>query len=394
MPGGQFLAGSWIELLKAEKIKIVYLINGLGSGGAEMMLFRLLQKLDRSRFDPVVVSLLEQEGPIRANILNLGICVHVIGMQSKLDFLAVYRLYRLLKRLSPVILQTQLFAADIIGRVIGRLLKIPVTVSSIRNIYYGGYNRDLLIKWTDPLAAKTTVVSSSAAQRLIQKEVIPPSKLIVIHNGLDPGRFTAGLGREEKDNLRSALGLPGAGFLWLAVGSLTPQKGYPDLLRACEILKAKVSKFYLIVAGEGVMNKELQRLSARRGLTEQVFFLGRSDDIPRLMAAADALVLSSLWEGLPGVVMEAMASGLPVVATAVGGTPELVIDGQTGFLVPPGEPEVLASALEKVTALPVETLAAMGLAGRRRVEERFHVDRMVEKYERLYLQCLEVKRTD
>ncbi len=419
--------------MQKRRVKIVYLINGLGSGGAEMMLYRLLKELDRDRFNPAVIALLNFSGPLEEKIKKLGIEVYLTSPRKKFYLPALLRLYRLLKQLGPDILHTQLFAADILGRTFGRMLKVPVVISSIRNEYYGGRGRNLLIRWTERFAHKTTFVCRAAAERFVAEGVVPGNKAMVIYNGLDLSAYCHGLDRAAKLKKRAELGLPGQkmlpvqgtipvhkpipeqvtlpdqeslpdqGFLLLAVGSLSRQKAYPDLLQALGMIKEKekeskkdkaIDDWQLIVAGRGPLKKELQALSAELGLEQRVSFLGRRDDVPQLMAAADALVLSSRWEGLPGVVLEAMAAELPVVATNAGGTPELVVAGETGFLVPAAAPRGLAGALEKLFSLPAEDLQQLGRAGRRRVEDHFTVARMAGAYQDLYRQELPALRED
>ena len=369
------------------KIKIVYMSNSLGPGGAQMMLYRLLARIDREKFQPVVISLLKTEKSLQEKIEALEIKVYVQNFKSSFDFLAYLNLYRLLKELSPNILQTQLFAADILGRIMGRLLKIPVIITSIRNVYYGSSVRYLVFKLTENFASRTVFVSKAAAERFIKMKILPEAKAKVIYNGLDPDLFYSGFNEVAKSK-KKALGLPEEGFLLLSVGRLTRQKGYHSLFRALDLMRKTNDNFFLILAGSGPLKHELQAEVEELGLTGKVKFLGYSDNVPALMAAADALVLSSSWEGLPGVVMEAMASELPVVATDVGGTSELVDDGKTGYLVEPANPGDMKEALDKLISLSEEERRTMGKAGREKVKKQFHVEKMTRDYEQLYYETL------
>lgn len=370
--------------MKDKTIKIVYLINGLGSGGAEMMLYRLLERIDRQAYQPSVITLLELKGPLQEKIEALGIDVYPLRIKSKLDFRSIGRLYQMLKTLKPDILHTQLFAADIIGRLIGKILRVPVVITSIRNIYYGGFGRYFLFKLTEWCADRTTFVSKAALERFVELKVVPEEKAVLIYNGLNPECYYRSAGRQDKLARRKELALPEEGNLILAVGSLTNQKGYGVLLKALRLLILKEASFTALIVGSGPLKKDLEAEAADLGLQGRVFFPGRADNVAELMAAADLLVLASLWEGLPGVVLEAMASELPVVATAVGGTPELVEEGRSGYLVPPGEAEELAAALEKLLNLPERVRLDLGRAGRKIVEEKFSLDKMVKAYEELY----------
>lgn len=376
--------------MRAKNYKILYLINGLGPGGAENMLYRLLQGLDRSTFQPEVIALLDIGGPLKEKIEELDIPVQIIGIRSKKDIASLSRLYRALKKSSPDILHTQLFGADILGRLMGRALKIPVIITSIRNTLYPGPGRDFLLKVTERFAQQTTIVSQASAESFIARGVVPRQKLKVIYSGIDPAKFYSGLDREAKEEIRAELHLPREGFILLAVGSLTAQKGYFDLLEAVSLLAGSDDKvpLTLIIVGSGEMESEIRDRVDALNISEAVLFLGRRDDVPRLMAAADALVLSSHWEGLPGVVLEAMASELPVVATSVGGVPEIGIDGATGFTVPPRQPQALAAALDKIVNTPSIERLQMGRAGRSRVIEKFHVQKMIAAYEELYLKAI------
>lgn len=373
------------------RIKIIYIINSLYSGGAQMMLYRLLQGLDRRRFDPEVIVLLDLEGPIRRQIEELNIPVRVLKIKSKFDIAQLFRLAGMIREVQPDILHTQLFASDIIGRLLGRFVRVPVVITSIRNSYYGGPFRDLALRLTERFADRTTIVSEEAAKQFIARRVVPAAKLHVIHNGLDPESFKVGLSREQKLELRNNLGLPIKGILLLCVGSLTDQKGYPDLIRAFQLISGKWPAAKLVIAGGGPLKNVLATRIAELKLNDRIMMIGRSDQVPSLMAAADLFILSSLWEGLPGVVMEAMAAGLPVVATAVGGSPELVVEGVTGFLAPAGAPEQFTLMLEKTLSMPEEERRRMGQEGRLRVEEHFNVTRMVKSYETLYDECLHEK---
>lgn len=373
---------------KTRKINILYLITNLGTGGAQMMLYRLLSRLDRTAFEPQVMILLADKGLIRPKIVDIGIPVHEIGLKSTTSLLPLLRMYRLIKSAKPDIVHTQLFAADILGRIICRILRVPVVITSIRNTTYGGKTRDLLIKLTEKYAAKTTIVSRVAAKRFIDHKIIAAEKLQVIYNGLDSVDFYTDVSPVLKKKIRSEKKLPSDQFLLLAVGRLTEQKGYPYLLEAFRLLAFKFDNVSLIFAGSGELEEDLKRRVQKLGLNGRVLFLGRVSEIPKLMAAADLLVSSSLWEGLPGVVMEAMASELPIVATSVGGTPELVEQAVCGYLVPPGDAGALAAALEEVILLPVERRKTMGEAGRKIIEEKFRIDFMVEAYEKLYRDSL------
>jgi glycosyltransferase involved in cell wall biosynthesis len=171
--------------------------------------------------------------------------------------------------------------------------------------------------------------------------------------------------------MRQTLGIQERDFLWLAIGRQEPQKDYPNLLDAFGRIVSPET--HLLIVGKRTMQEELAALVEQKELQEQVTFLGLRRDIPALLAAADALVLASAWEGLPNVVMEALAAAVPVVATAVGGVPELVVEGESGYLVPPRNPQALASAMVRLMGHSNEERVRMGEAGRGHILSGFEI---------------------
>ena len=280
--------------------------------------------------------------------------------------------WRILRASRPDVLVSFGFQANMLGRVAGALAGVPVRISSLRNERFGGRGRELLTRATSFLAATTTTNSERAAAAFVRRGVVPADRLAVIPNVVDRDAVEAAAG--ERESARRELGCEEGNFVWLAMGRLHPQKDYPTLLAAFSRLVADHPEARLRIAGEGRLYGELLELVEELGLTETVELLGLRADAPRLLAAADALVLSSAWEGLPNVVMEAMVAGLPVVATAVGGVPELVDDGRTGRLVPPGDVAALARAIGEVTVADPSVRAAMGTRGRAVVDDRFSAD--------------------
>lgn len=338
--------------------RVVLAVNALTTGGAETQLVHLARAL-RERGDEVRVLAILRSQAFTADLAALGVHVQVLDPPPPRAPTALAATVRALRRWRPDVIVSFLYQANVLARVAGALAGVPVVVSSIRNEYFGGRLRDLLLRLTDPLAAVTTTNSELAARSLVRRGVVPPGRLRVIPNGVDPAAWAGEPGASERRRR--------AGFLWLAAGRLEPQKDYATLLRAI----ARGSTAALWIAGQGRERKALETLATDLGLGDRVRFLGLRHDIPALLAAADALVLSSAWEGLPNIVLEAMAARRPVVATRVGGTPELVRDGLTGLLVPPRTPAALAAAMTTMERLPAADRLAMGERGHAIVAQRF-----------------------
>jgi len=278
--------------------------------------------------------------------------------------------------------------ANLLARLVRPLAPIPVLVCTAQSINEGGRLREILYRMTDPLCDLTTQVSRAGLERYVRVGAVPAHKIRLIPNGVDTVRFRPD--REARGIMRDALGLHD-GFVWLAVGRFERAKDYPNMLRAFAGVVARRPEARLIIAGQGTLQGEAEQLVAELRIADRVHFLGVRKDISALMNAADAYVMSSAWEGTPMVLLEAGATGLPIVATAVGGNGEVVVDGQTGFLVPPGDSEALMRAMLRLMDLSPDERARMGRAGRAHVEANYSLERVVDQWEKLYVELLTAK---
>jgi len=242
--------------------------------------------------------------------------------------------------------------------------------------------RDFAYRLTDPLADMVTAVSEAVADRHRSHGAVRAAKLRVIPNGVDTSRYRPDPARRER--ARRELGIEER-FVWLAAGRLLWKKDYASLLRAF----ARRPDEVLLLAGEGPEGDRLRQQARELGVDSRARFLGTREDLPALMNAADGFVLSSVVEGLPMVLLEAAASGVPAVATDAGGVRECVADGETGFVVPRSDCDALAAAMSRLASLPAQTRARMATAARARAVERFDIDRVVGEWERTYRELLE-----
>jgi len=254
-------------------------------------------------------------------------------------------------------------------------------VSSIRNEYFGPRHRELLIRITERLSTTTVVNSHRVADSLVRRGIATRRHLVVIHNGIDVSLFRPS--PEGRGAIRDSLGLTDDEFLWLTIGRLGGQKAYPNLFRAFSIVLDTFPRSKLLVLGRGPLRAELEELVRRSGLQASVSFLGFRGDVPSLLAAADAFVMASRYEGMPNAAIQALATGLPVVGTDVGGMPELIQDGVNGYLVPPAEPDALASAMSKLAFASPHTRLEMGVRGRAIVQELCDLRRVMHSWTKL-----------
>ena len=365
-------------------VVILHCITELSIGGAQNALLRLLANLDRQRYQPVVASLFNADGAVAMQIRGLNIPVIDLEMPNKWRLDALWRFYRLLRKLRPAVLHTWMFHANIPGRIIGRIAGVPNIISSERIMGLESKCRLRLNRLTVPLADRVICVSSNVADFARDRIHLPDAKLVVIPNGIDMASFENLPTREE---VRAAEALPTDQFILASIGRPRPQKGYDILIDAFGRLAPSYPKAQLLFVGDGPDRPFLQEKANQLGLSERVTFLGDRIDIPRLLPALDIVVLPSRHEGMPNVALEAMAAGLPVVATTVGGIPEVVDRARTGLLVPPENPAELASALCTILENP-DLARKMGASGRQRIEENFDIQQTVARTEQLYASLL------
>jgi len=232
-----------------------------------------------------------------------------------------------------------------------------------------------------PVPDRIIAVAEDLRRELIEVYGIDPDRVVAVQNGIDPDRFA--VGPDEREAARRRLGVPGDAFVLLFVGRLSRVKGIDVLLDALATIETPAGPAPItLVVGDGPLRAELETRAARGSV--EVRFLGWQNDVQRVLAAADGFVLPSHYEGLPLSVAEAMAAEVPVVATAVCGTPEIVVDGVTGFLVPPGDAVALGEAVNRLIKMTPEARRQMGVAGRERVRTRFHVDRKAAEVLEIY----------
>lgn len=372
-----------------DKVKILYVITSTGIGGAEKMLYELVTRLDRERFEPMVCSL-KPMGQFGEKLRGNDIPFFSLDMPEASGFRgalvtlrSLYRLLMLTVALSPDLMHTFLFRANQVGRFIGWIQGVPV-ISAIRVLEMEKEYHHTCDARTSFMSTHYTAVSEEVRQYTIRKSGLKPEKITTIPNGIDLALFH---GIVADISLPESLGLAPDNRLIIFVGRLSRQKGLPFLLEAfCSVAEA-VPSARLLIVGEGEDEESLKADAGSRGITDKVVFTGIRSDIPALLSLCEVVVLPSLWEGMPNALLEAMASAKPVVATSAGGVPEVVVDGETGLLVPPSDPKALATALLTLLNDP-DRAREMGEKGFERVKRRFDIAATVRRTEELYRQVL------
>ncbi len=376
--------------------RILFLATGLGRGGAEAQVFLLASGLKARGWEVRVVSLVPP-GDFAGELGARGIPVDSLNVARGVpDPRALWRLARILREFGPGVLHAHMIHANLLGRLVRLLAPVPLvvcTAHSLREIGSRWFRTEraafLAYRLTDFLCDLTTQVSQEGHRRYLEGRAARPDKLRFVPNGVDTERFAPD--SRLRSQVREGLGIPEEAFVWLAAGRLEEPKDYPTLMRAFARVAGERPGTRLLIAGQGSLEAELRGLAQALGLGDRVRFLGLRRDIPALMNAADAFALSSAWEGMPMVLLEAQAAGLPVVATDVGGVGEVVRPGASGFLVPPGDPEGLAAAMAAVMGLPEEARRGMGLKGRQWVKENFSIESVLDSWEGIYQSLWERK---
>jgi glycosyltransferase involved in cell wall biosynthesis len=373
---------------------VLVLTVGFTIGGAEQLILMSVPRLQRLGFD-VTVACLKGWGPLGEELEAQGVRAVALGAARAWDLRAVGRLLALIRRERIQILHAHMFLANLAARLIGRLAGVPIVICAHHDTDLDMPLYQRLAERATASLSDTVVACSEAVRRYALRTYgLRPGQVRTLRNAIaieeteaEPEPTPA-----TREALRRELGTGPGDLLIGTVGRLVePKKGIPVFLAAARRMADSLPAARFVIVGEGPARQRLEALATREGVGHRTVFTGLRRDIPRLMHALDLFVQPSNWEGFGLTLVEAMSAGVPVVATRVGGVPEVVIDGVTGLLVPPAEPETLASAC--LTLLSDPLLAArFGEAGRERARAEFPIDRLVAETAELYGELHEGRR--
>jgi glycosyltransferase involved in cell wall biosynthesis len=360
-------------------------------GGTETQAVELARRLDPKRYQ-VTIGCLRREGPLLDRLKGTPVEIMEVDMGGGIDspsgLLRIVKLARYFRRQRIEILHAHDLWSNLIGMAAAMLARTPVTITSQRDLshdaWYGTYRRRVLRFFQ---RRSSIVLTNAKAIRdgLIAQDHLPPEKVCVVYNGVDLDRFGG-----APDRAHILPGTEGNKLIVLVGNMVTEVKGHPVLISAAaEVVKAH-PKTQFVLVGEGTKRADFEQQVKALGLQANFLFLGRRSDVPAILACCDIAVLPSLAEGLPNAVLEYLAAGLPVVATALGGNLEIIQDGVTGLLVPPQDPQALASALNHL--LSDEALAdRIGTAGHDYVKQNFSFERLVQDIDQFYSKLLKTQ---
>lgn len=383
-----------IEPKPARKYKIAYLIDGLSMGGAERLMVPILKHLSRDYFEPYVCAMQSKDGnPLADEIHALGIPVDCLNIRRLRDLDAISRLLKYLKGIGADLVHTQLEVANVLGNISAKLLRLPsvCTIHVMPSLDVKTKTKlHQRVEWfaLRHFCDRVISVSEEARQYHIEISRTAADKVTTIYNGIDLSAFLKMNNAFERSAVRAEMRMPSDANVLVTVAVLRPPKGIQFMIRALPaILASHPNTYYLIVGGGSHHNALLEEVN-KAGVNKRVIFAGMRKDVPKLLAASDVFVLPTLTEALPTVLAEAMAVKLPIVASRVGGIPEMIANGQNGILVEPEDVNGLVKACLHLLENPEKRLD-MGEEGWKTVNRKFSIGRQVDQLRELYLEQLQ-----
>lgn len=361
---------------------ILHLSSTSGPGGAEMLVSHIASGLDQKRFKSIIG--LFDLGWLKDRCETLGLPTFVVPMEGQWDFRWIVRFCRIVRQQNVSLIHAHEFRANAFGALVAKLCGIPLVGTVHGKSYYPDHaKRRMAYRWVSR-SARMVAVSHDLRRFLEERIGIAHDRITVIHNGVDMIQQGS---LDQVRRLRSEFGFGEDEYVIGIVGSLYPVKGHADLFHALRTVLARHPKTRLLVIGQGDSEQILKKRVSDLGIERAVSFLGLRNDVPRVLPLLDLFVLPSLSEGLSVALLEAMSAGVPVIASKVGGNPEIVVDRVTGYLVPPERSEELASRIIELMSNR-ESTRLLGQRGREWVAREFTAARMLERYQDLYHSCL------
>jgi glycosyltransferase involved in cell wall biosynthesis len=363
-------------------VRVDWLITEMNVlGGAEMFILNAAPRLRKLGWDLRLITL-SDGGILVDQLRHESVPVIELGLNKTNILYKLTKLLSIWKKDKPRILHTHLFHAGLIGRILGKIAGVhPIFVHQAGPELFRGRFRVYLDKQTSSLVTQYVATSDFVNQILQTREQIPQNKIIIIPNGIVTSEYE--LSRSRPESWPNIV----AGTVLGTVGRLAPEKGHFLLLDALSILQQNGFIFYALMIGDGILKDDLIQKTKTLHLEDCISWVGSQTNVPDWLTFFDLFILPSQWEGISLALLEAMAAGLPVVATSVGGTPEVVTNGETGLLVPPSDPQALADAIQKLIENP-SLSREIGQAGKRHCQQNYDIDRIVKEIDSLYRQYI------
>ena len=383
---------------------VVHIITKLELGGAQQNTLFTVANLERSKYEPVLISgtdgiLVEDAKKLKDVKVYLipELAREINPFKDIISLLKIRRILRDLKSLSTIIVHTHSSKAGILGRWAARLAGINLIIHSIHGFSFNDYQPSFLRAFymflervTSLITKRFIAVSKANIEKGINKRIFSKDKAVLIRSGIDIKEYQkAGFNRKEE---RGKLGFDAEIPLVAMVACFKPQKSPLDFVKVAKIVSDEINEVLFLLVGDGVLRSEIEEQIKKFKIDDKIILLGWRDEIPEIMNCIDILVLTSLWEGLPRVFPQAMASGKPVIATKVDGAPEAIKNDINGFLLAPKDINGIAEKVIYLIRHP-EKASEMGEKGKSLVEE-FSIWKMLEQQEELYASLLKENQNE
>lgn len=378
-----------VQSLPSDKIRVMHGISSWAMGGTEKMLTHLIPHTDKTRFISCLMCF-NSPSPVSEEWKAAGIEVHHLNMDRRVSIIGIIRCIKLLKQWKPDILMVYGLRANLMARLAAWYCRIPVFITGQRGIEDWKGRLEVFLERVTSVFVDLYIGNSQACCNMLAKrEKISSHKLHTIPNGINL-KSLDNLNERIKE-LRGKFAIPSDALIVGTVGRLQPVKGHHDFLSAAQIVLRRYPKAYFVLVGEDFRNGQLQDMARQLKIRDRVCFAGYSKEVAVWLNLFDIFVLPSLSEGMPVAAIEAMYMRKPVIATNVGGTPEVVQEGQTGLLVPPSNPQAMAQSIITLIENPAirQKLAA---AGHDRAASLFTVEGMIKQYEDIFVKLLDRKK--
>jgi glycosyltransferase involved in cell wall biosynthesis len=381
-----------------QKVKVLHLITMLELGGAQQNTLYTVSHLNKNYFDAYLGS---GPGGILTNeaysLLNdkFHIIPHLIREINPIyDLAALFELIFYIKKIKPMIIHTHSSKAGILGRTAAYLTGVPIIIHSIHGYGFTKYQNIIkfhLLKFAEKIVSKYTThficVSEANKKQGIEYKLFDNNKVSLIRSGIELNLFRGVDGKK----IRQEFSIEEEQPLVSMIACFKPQKAPSDFIKVAELVHKQKPQVRFMLVGDGVLKNDIQKMIEEKNLKECVFLTGWRRDIPQILAAADIIVLTSLWEGLPRTIIEAIASKKPIVATKVDGTADIIQDGYNGFLAQPHDIETIASKI--ITLLEDKALYNKFIHNSQAILNEFDINLMVEQQEKLYLELIKNFKT-
>jgi glycosyltransferase involved in cell wall biosynthesis len=376
------------QKMGVRKLQVLEIVASSRGGGAEHV-FCIAKGIDKSKFDLTII-MPEDDGNVNAfDFERLGIKVVPFNFFNRLSLREFLNFWSFIRRGDFDIVHCHGARAALFGRLAASLLrrwpKIVYTIHGFHVIHYQNPIKKICLLLLERILGHFTdmiiCVSHSDRESVIKTKIAKSDKIKIIWNGIDLERFQKVL--LNNNVKRNELGLPADAFILTMIGRLHPPKDLFTLITSFQLVQDELPNTCLLIVGDGPLRKELQNYAKRLHLNSKIIFAGARRDIPEILAITDIFILSTLWEGLPIVLLEAMASAKPVIASDICGNKEVVVNGETGILVPPIDPKSLAKAIIELARDP-QKAKRLGQKGIARVKENFTLEKMIQQVTNLY----------